>query len=183
MLVGRQPLVLGDRLPGDREMSNFKHGMTGSRVHNTWMRMHDRCRNDRSGNYGQRGIRVCARWQSFVAFYEDMGDPPSDAHSIDRIDVNGNYEPGNCRWATRKEQARNTRANTLLRHRGEERTLAEWSELTGIKSTTICRRLASGWEIGRALTEPTAERLSVIKPWTVLGMSRSAWYRAGSPAP
>jgi hypothetical protein len=157
--------------------------MTGTRVHNTWLRMIDRCRNDRQGNYGSRGIIVCDRWlHSFEAFYEDMGEPPSKHHSIDRRDVNGNYELGNCRWATRKEQARNTTRNTVLRHNGEEKTIAEWAEATGIQASTICHRLyTSGWTVEDALTCPVVERLPTVKPWTRLGMSRSSWYRAGRP--
>ncbi len=157
--------------------------MSGARVHNIWMGMIDRCSNDRSGNYGKRGISVCERWLLFENFHEDMGNPPSSSHSIDRVDNDGDYRPGNCRWATRTEQARNTRSNTILALRGAKRTIAEWSELTGIKPATICRRLDAGWSVGRALTEPVVARLDDPKPWTVLGISKSAWYRAGRPMP
>lgn len=161
---------------------NRKHGKTGTRAHNTWMRMHDRCRNDRQGNYGARGITVCDRWRLFEKFLADMGEPPSREHSLDRVDVNGNYEPSNCRWATRIEQARNTTRNTYLTHDGQTKTIAEWAEITGIKPATICRRLyVSSWPAGKALTEPVTARLSSPKPWEILGMSRSSWYRAGRP--
>ena len=92
-----------------------KHGKFGEREYRTWSGMLARCRNRNEANYpdyGGRGIKVCSRWLSFENFYEDMGDCPP-RRSIDRIDVNGDYEPGNCRWATDHEQARNKRNNKL----------------------------------------------------------------------
>jgi len=153
------------------------HGQSGTRTHNIWLGMTDRCRNDRTGRYGRRGIEVCDRWSEFSAFLEDMGPAPSPNHSIDRIDVNGHYEPGNCRWATPTEQARNTTRNTLLSHEGERLTIAEWSERTGIKPATICVRLYKlGWSVEKTLTEPVQSRRN-DKPWLKLGLSRSTYYR------
>lgn len=85
--------------------------------YNCWVAIRVRCNNPKNGSYayyGGRGIKVCARWQSFEAFLEDMGPRPSPAHSIDRKDNDGNYEPGNCRWATKAEQMQNTRE--IYRH-------------------------------------------------------------------
>lgn len=120
-----------------------------------WMRMNQRCGNENNPkypDYGGRGIRVCDRWRdSFAAFLADMGPRPSANHSIDRIDVNGDYEPKNCRWATLKQQARNKRNTRLVEHEGQAKTLAEWAEVTGINSGTIHDRIARGWTIEQAL--------------------------------
>jgi len=105
-----------------------------------------------------------------------MGEPPSPAHSLDRIDVNGNYTPDNCRWATKIEQARNTTRNTLLELNGVRVTIAEWSDKTGIKQATICRRLAQGQSVEAALTAPVRP-WRINAPWKVEGLSRSEWYR------
>lgn len=88
------------------------HGLADSSTWKTWKAMRQRCSNPRSREfvrYGARGIKVCERWQSFANFLADMGERPSETHSLDRIDNDGNYEPGNCRWATVKEQSENKR--------------------------------------------------------------------------
>lgn len=97
--------------------TRLTHGMgrkggRRSRVYRIWNAMRQRCGNPNQphyARYGGLGVTVCERWEKFENFYADMGDPPTDTHSLDRIDPFGNYEPGNCRWATREEQARNTR--------------------------------------------------------------------------
>lgn len=115
--------------------------------------MMSRCRNPRSHNYdkyGGRGIIVCPQWTSFEAFLHDMGERP-DGTSLERLDVNGDYEPSNCRWATQKEQCRNTRTNRYITACGVTRTLIEWAEVTGIKRGTIAYRLNNGWPTEQAL--------------------------------
>jgi Fic family protein len=103
--------------------------------------------------YGAKGITMCERWRtSFENFLEDMGERPP-ATSIDRIDVYGNYEPENCRWTNAKTQARNRTNNVRYEYDGKNLTLAEWSEITGIKANTISRRIKrQGWSIEDALT-------------------------------
>lgn len=129
----------------------------------TWTHMISRCEDrgtESYPRYGGRGIGVCKRWrESFAAFAADMGMRPSPKHSIDRINPNGNYEPGNCRWATPKEQARNKRRNLLLSAFGVTRCAAEWSELMGINSDTLRARLfILGWSVEKTLLTPAARR-------------------------
>jgi hypothetical protein len=88
---------------------------------------------------------VCERWNSFEAFLTDMGERPSGKHSIDRIDVNGNYEPGNCRWATTKQQARNKRTSRLIEIDGVTLAVADWADRVGVRPGRIYNRLYEGW--------------------------------------
>lgn len=119
---------------------NKRHGMSRTPEHNTWSNIRTRCTNPNTHNYaiyGGRGIKVCERWDVFENFYEDMGPRPSDKHSIDRINPDGDYEPGNCRWATLVEQASNKRSNVLLELNGELITAAEFSRRTGFHICTV----------------------------------------------
>lgn len=136
LVAGRSTNCGCSKASGARN-GQFKHGKSGTDEHNIWMRMIDRCTNPNNPGwplYGGRGIKVCDRWgNSFEAFLEDMGPRPSKAHSIDRHpDKNGGYEPGNVRWATPKEQARNLRKNIIVELDGREVTLAEACERTGV---------------------------------------------------
>lgn len=115
--------------------------------HAVWYAMIARC--ERPGdagfkNYGARGISVCDRWHSFDLFMADMGRRPTSKHSIDRIDNDGNYEPGNCRWATREEQARNTRRARPITIGGRTMLLNEWAKLIGVCASALAERLAKG---------------------------------------
>lgn len=123
-----------------------------------WSAMNGRCQNNNLPNwkdYGGRGIRVSDRWKSFAAFLSDMGRRPSPKHSLDRIDVNGNYEPENCRWADRKTQNRNTRRHHFVEYQGRRMVLAEAAELAGIPFRSVESRLRrGGWSEIEALTVP-----------------------------
>lgn len=123
----------------------------------TYSSMLDRCRNKNCPGYhryGGRGIVVCEKWlQGFWHFLEDVGRRPSPLHTLDRFpNNNGNYEPGNVRWATKKQQSRNTRTNVFLTFNGQTKTLVEWAEETGINYRTLKARAAKGFSIERILS-------------------------------
>jgi hypothetical protein len=104
-------------------------------------------------NYGGRGITVCERWVVFTNFLADMGERPSGT-SLDRIDNNKGYEPGNCRWATPKEQNRGRRVTRLIEYQGRTQCLKDWAEEFGISETGLTARLARGLSVEEALTKP-----------------------------
>lgn len=124
------------------------HGGSGTSEHRIWKLMRDRCKNVKSPSYpyyGGRGILVCDRWGDFKNFLEDVGPRPSAKHSIDRINNDGNYEPSNCRWATRKQQMRNTRANAMITSGGVTKSMAAWAEDLGVSYWAIRARRHRGW--------------------------------------
>lgn len=127
-----------------------------SAEYEAWRSMKARCkRPEQYPNHAGRGVAVCERWaSSFEAFLVDMGPRPGRGYSLDRIDGSGNYEPGNCRWATASQQARNKRTVALLTFDGESMSIADWADRLGIKRNTITMRLRSGWSTERALTTP-----------------------------
>ena len=123
-----------------------RHGKSHTKIHNTWMDMKKRCFNKNSTGYewyGGRGITVCGRWMKFENFYADMGDP-AEGMSLDRIDYNGNYEPGNCRWATDEQQMNNTSKNRFIEMDGKRQTISQWAREIGIGVGTISWRLRHG---------------------------------------
>ena len=142
--------------------ARFRHGHSSkvkgvSPTYRIWQAMLQRCENPTDAdyeNYGGDGIRVCSEWHDFTAFLQDMGECPLSL-SLDRIDNDGDYEPGNCRWATKQEQCNNTRRNHRITAFGKTRTLVEWGKVTGIRPSTIRKRLVDlNWPPERALTEP-----------------------------
>lgn len=129
-----------------------RHGSTTRREYNIWAGMVSRCHtltHKQYPEYGGRGITVCESWRkSFVAFFADMGECPVGM-GIDRIQNELGYFRSNCRWATCKQQSRNTRRNRLLTYRSETHCLAEWAEILGLRPGTLYERLARGWSLER----------------------------------
>ena len=138
-----------------RNKSSAQHGMTGSPTFTVWANMKERCLNPNHNSYhryGGRGIQICDRWlESFKNFYDDMGPMPSGM-SLDRIDVDGNYEPGNCRWATSEEQANNRANNRVLEFDGRRQTVAQWAREIGVSKQALRYRILAGWSVEDALT-------------------------------
>ena len=133
------------------------HGMRYTQEYNSWCHMLGRCTNPKHmyySDYGGRGVEVCRKWSdNFEAFFSDVGPKPSPSHSIDRHpNKNGNYEPGNVRWATKKEQARNRRNTRMVSYRGTEMPLAEACEIAGANINTVAYRLTRGWSVDRAFS-------------------------------
>lgn len=136
----------------------YKHGHNySSPTYRSWKVMKNRCTREADNaweNYGGRGIKVCDKWLAFAGFLEDMGERPENT-TLDRIDNNGNYEPGNCRWATVKEQSRNRRDNHIVEYNGMKMPLVDACSLSGLPyGTVICRINRYGWNENRALTQP-----------------------------
>jgi hypothetical protein len=132
---------------------NKTHGMTSTSMFAIWSGMLGRCSNHKSKDfprYGGRGIQVCERWKSFDNFYADMGDRPK-GKTLDRINNSGNYEPGNCRWASASEQATNRRSTHYVSLNGETLPLSEWAAKLDINPKTISTRLHRGWSYEEAL--------------------------------
>lgn len=136
--------------------SHVKHGMFGTPTYTCWAMMKQRCCNPnaaRYDDYGGRGISVCERWESFENFLADMGEKP-DGRTIERRDVNGNYEPSNCVWETPKAQARNRRNNRVVEFNGVSKCISEWSEELGIPYQRLYHRLVHAkWPVERALVK------------------------------
>ncbi len=149
---------LSAEMAADRlKKQNTIHGMTGSPEFHAWQAMRFRCENKKYSlfhRYGGRGIKVCKRWEKFENFYKDMGPRPKNKQSLDRINSDGNYEPGNCRWANWREQQNNRKNNRMLSYNGKTQTMAQWSKEVGIGARTIWYRLSKGYSIKDALTKP-----------------------------
>ncbi len=124
--------------------------------------MKQRCYNPKHPSYhiyGGRGIKICNRWlgnEGFDNFCEDMGKRPPK-HSLDRINVNGNYTPKNCKWSTKKQQQNNRRDNRYITYQGVTKALGLWAEELGIERETLRGRLRYGWTVEKTLTTPIQE--------------------------
>ena len=151
-----------------RRHPNAKHGMRGTPTYNSWISAKTRCLS-RLGKtdplYGGRGITVCKRWaESFSLFLEDMGERPPGC-SLDRINNDGNYEPGNCRWATDCQQSRNKRTNKFITAFGETKTLIEWAAdpRCVVGKGTLVFRASRGWNGTDAITKPSRNRFASLR--------------------
>ena len=134
------------------------HGQAHTRTYNIWIGLKQRCSNPNHPafkNYGGRGISFAPQWKDFAVFLKDMGEAP-EGTSIERVNNNRGYEPGNCIWADRLTQGRNTRRCRMITHAGETKTLGEWADQYGINRQTLAQRLRLGWPIEKALNHSPA---------------------------
>ena len=143
------------------------HGLTGTRLHNIWVDMRQRCCNPNYPSFrlwGGKGVKVCDQWlSSFTSFHEwAINNGYADHLTIERINGCGNYEPTNCRWATYKEQARNVARNHAITIDGESRLLCEWLEVSPITASTYHKRKLRGWSDREALFSPPYKREVVL---------------------
>jgi hypothetical protein len=132
------------------------HGKRKSRIYDIWAGMIDRCENKNNKfyyRYGGRGIKISEGFREFGTFYAVVGDPPAGL-SLDRIDNDGNYEEGNVRWATQKEQCRNTSRNKIIEHNGESKSMVEWGDNMGESGSLIFARIKRGWSESDAVSLP-----------------------------
>jgi hypothetical protein len=134
-----------------------KHMCSKTPEYKTWQGMRQRCNNQKDvsySNYGKRGIKVCDYWNnSFENFLNDMGKKPSPNHTLDRIDVDGNYTKANCRWADKKTQGNNRRSNIIIEYNGIKQTLTQWANMLNVNPLTMVSRNRANWPIEKMLKE------------------------------
>ena len=136
-----------------------RHGSWNTDEYKTFMRMNSRCNNPNTRQYhryGGRGIRLM--YSSFEDFIADVGPKPTKKHSIDRINNDGHYEPGNCRWALPQQQANNTSRNKFITYNGQTKTVSDWARSLGLTFAAIDSRLRDDWSIEETLTTPLGGR-------------------------
>lgn len=156
---GKITLVSGQHLREEKVKSCGclkKSKINNKRLYRIWGSMKNRCENPNRRDYkyyGARGIKICDEWHDFLTFYEwAINNGYSDTLTLDRKDVNGSYEPSNCKWATVKEQGNNRTNNHLITYNGETKTIAQWAEERNINHDTLYSRInRAHWNIGRAL--------------------------------
>lgn len=155
---GNQKIIIGSELKRGKTkscgcMNKTINGLYKSRIYRIHHLMLCRCYTKSTTNYldyGGRGIAVCDEWRGkngFLNFYEwSIKNGYNDNLTLDRINNNGDYEPSNCRWATRKTQSNNTRRNHIIEFNGKSLTISQWSKITGINQNTLYKRVSSGWD-------------------------------------
>lgn len=157
------------------------HGLSNTRLHRIWSNMKQRCynkNNDRYNSYGGRGIKVCDEWMhDFMSFYNwSMVHGYKNNLTIDRIDVNKNYEPNNCRWLTNKKQQFNKRGNHLITYKGTTQTITEWSTQLGIKKGTLLARIDKyKWPIEKAFIAPIMTNYRKVYQYTLKNELIKTW--------
>jgi len=141
--------------------AHFQHGESSLVRHRNmtaefriWRGMKRRCSGEKDIRYAGRGISVCERWKKYENFLSDMGRRPSEKHSIDRINNDGNYEPANCRWATHEEQMRNRSNSKFATFYGVTKHIEEWSAISGVPGRAIRNRIRSGWGYKQSVWTP-----------------------------
>lgn len=145
----------------DPRRASLTHGGVGTRLYGVWESIKGRTACLRDSRYGGRGIKICEEWKASFAAFRDwaLANGYAPGLSIDRIDNNGNYEPGNCRWATRSEQQRNRRNNVIVEFGGRRGLLADFIAERAINRKVVESRLRNGWSVHDALTKPVASRV------------------------
>lgn len=157
-----------------RKNQKTKHGLSDSRLFNIWVGMKQRCYNEKSANYknyGGRGIKVCNDWfNNFESFYDwSMANGYADDLTIDRIDVNGNYEPSNCRWADKETQENNKTSNVIIAYNGQTMNISQWAKKLNIPVGVLLNRRHLGWDDERIVTEPYHKgRKGIVRKKAVL---------------
>jgi len=150
----------GCRKKESHQVFKPRHGSSKTKLYKVWKNMRMRCENPNHkyfNRYGGRGIKVCGRWQDFVNFMADMGERPEGSVrlTVERKDNDKGYEPGNCRWATYNEQARNRCSTVLLEIDGRTQSLMQWAEEKGVDAELVRNRIDTlGWPITNNLFKP-----------------------------
>lgn len=138
------------------------HGCSGTKLYMIWCTMKARCLKPKSNRYkyyGARGIKICSEWFNFELFYQwAVSNGYQEGLTIERKDVNGNYEPENCQWIPKSEQPKNSRSNVIISYNGQEKYLQQWADELGMNRSTIQGRLSRGWSIETTFKTPVAER-------------------------
>jgi hypothetical protein len=137
----------------------IKHDLSNKeRLYQTWKNMRQRCNNPNRpdySRYGRRGIRVCEEWDDYVSFRKwALENGYNDNLTIDRIEVNGNYEPSNCRWVDNFVQANNVRTNHIIEYKGKKMTMADFAKFLGMSYSTIQHRIERNWSIEKIVNTP-----------------------------
>ena len=152
----------------DKGVKRAQVKRNGTRLYRIWKNMRRRCNNPNSDyykNYGGRGIKVCTEWDNYLVFKEwAISNGYSDGLSIDRINNDGNYEPSNCRWATRKQQNNNARSNINITYKGETKTAAQWADEIGLTRSAIYHRINRGWNTKDIIETPLGEKRDKTSP-------------------